>query len=188
MMTHLGERITDFVFGELSPAEMDEARGHIESCSDCRTRVEQFEQTRSLLKMSPDEEPPHRIVFEIEKRPRGNFWQWLVPAGLAAAILAAVLVAAPPHLQWNDSQLTIAFGTPSPVAVAPPPAPAVQTAVVEPDYERILKALEKEFDKRDAVQLKKIQRSLDEWTYLDAQKRDFERKASQLIVESGVQE
>src|SRR2546423_15026168 len=107
-MTHLGEHITDFVFGELSASEMDEARRHIAGCEACRQEVEQFERTRSMLKMLPDVEPPRSIVFEVE-RP-GTAWRWLVPVAAAAAILIAVLIALPTQVQWRDSQLTIAFG------------------------------------------------------------------------------
>src|SRR5262249_24209165 len=120
-MTHLGERITDFVFGELPAADMDAARRHIAVCAECRQEVEQFEHTRSMLKMSPDVEPPRHIAFELEK-PR-SIWRWFVPVATAAAIIITVLVAMPVGVQWKDSQLTIAFGkmpaAPAPVAAAP---------------------------------------------------------------------
>ena len=189
-MTHLGERITDFVFGELPPVEMEAARVHLAACVDCRTQVEQFETTRSLLKLSADEEPPRRIVFEVEKQYAPNFWRWLIPAGLAAAALLAVLIAVPPSIQWSDSGLTIAFGSvPTPATVAAPQSvPVVLASEATPDYEMILKKLEQAFDQRDASRLKKIQRLQDELTYVEAQRRSFERDASQLIAESGTQD
>src|SRR5579884_302713 len=107
-MTHLGERLTDFVFGELSQNEMEEAQRHLTNCEDCRQSVEQFEQTRSMLKMSPEVEPPRHIVFEFE-RPR-RLWTWLVPVGVAAALIVAVLLTVPMQVQWHDSQLTINLG------------------------------------------------------------------------------
>src|SRR5687767_15094157 len=111
-MTHLGERITDYIFGELTAVEMVEAQRHIAACADCHKQVEHFELTRAMLQTSPDVEPPRRIAFEVEKRRTSDLWRWLVPAGVAAAILLVVLLAAPMQIQWNDSQVTIAFGRP----------------------------------------------------------------------------
>src|SRR5262252_1806750 len=123
-MAHLDERLTDFVFGELSGNEMEEARRHVVACADCRKQVEQFQATRSLLKMAPDTEPTRHIVFDFEKR--RPMWAWLVPAAVAAAIILAVLIATPMQIQWHDSQLTITVGsgvTPQ-AAVKPAPVPS----------------------------------------------------------------
>ncbi len=188
-MTHLGERITDFVFGELAPPEMDEARRHLAACADCRKEVEQFERTRSLLKMSPEVEPPRRIVFEFEKRKTNPIWQWLAPGAVAAAILIAVLLASQPHVQWNQSQLTISFGGAPAPAVVSPPAPVVEgVSAQQYDYDRILKEIERRLDKRDASQLKRIQRLQDQLVYLKAETSEFERVAIQTIAASGTQD
>ena len=166
-MTHLGERLTDFVFGELPVTEMEETRRHLAACADCRSQVEQFERTRSLLKMSPDVEPPRHMVFEFEK-PR-TIWQWLVPAMAAAALIMAVLVALPMQIQWHNSQLTVSFGR-IPAAV-PVPAPVALTADVAQaapqsiDYDRIANQvnaserawLVEELKKHDAEQMMRIQ-------------------------------
>jgi hypothetical protein len=157
-MTHLGERLTDFVFGELSSREMDEARRHIATCAECRQQVEQFEQTRSLLKMSPDVEPPRHIVFEFEK-PR-RIWSWLAPVMAAAAVIIAVLIATPMQIQWRDSQLTITFGrtgTPpvavnTPAQIQSPATPAVQPI----DYDRLAKQIEGSERPWVAAELKKL--------------------------------
>src|SRR5262245_45308048 len=140
-MKHLGEQITDFVFGELSAGEMDEARNHIAGCADCRSEVEQFERTRSVLKMSPDVEPPRHVVFEFEK-PRASAWRWLAPIAAAAAVIIAVWIVVPVGIQWRDSQLTIAFGKmPATPGI---PAPSVVTpAVPQPiDYDRVTRAVQ----------------------------------------------
>jgi len=110
-MSHITEKVADFVFEELSASEMVEARKHIASCDECQTRVEQFQHTLSMLKTSPELEPPRDIVFEFEKRPAKRFWQWMPAAvAVAALLLIAIALAGRVHVQWHDSQLTIAFG------------------------------------------------------------------------------
>ena len=115
-MSHLNERIADYVFEELSSGEMAEAGRHIAECSDCRTQVENFQRTHKMLKTSPDVDPPRNIVFEFEKPVRhtaGSFWRWLAPVSAAAALVVGIAVAAPLHVQWRESQLTITFGAAS---------------------------------------------------------------------------
>ena len=112
-MSHLNERIADYVFEELSTGEMAESRQHIAECSDCRIQVENFQHTHMLLKTSPDLDPPRNIVFEFERpvrRAAGSFWRWLAPLAATAALATGVAVAAPIHVQWHESQLTISFG------------------------------------------------------------------------------
>jgi hypothetical protein len=152
-MTHLGDRITDFIFGELSATEMEELRRHVSECAECRSQVQQFEHTRAMLKTSPDVDPPRRIVFEVERPASVRRWQWLAPVGIAAAILLTVLIAAPIQVQWNESQLTIAFGR----------APAAPTSqpLQEANYERI---------DRD---MRQLQAQLE---YLDAQQQELEKQ------------
>ena len=115
-MSHLNERIADYVFEELSSGEMTEAGRHIAECSDCRKQVEQFQQTHMMLKTSPDVDPPRNIVFEFEKPVRhgaGSFWRWLAPMAATAALVLGIAVASPVHVQWHESQLTIRFGAAS---------------------------------------------------------------------------
>ena len=110
-MSHLGERIADYVFEELSASEIAEAKRHLAQCSDCCAQVEQFQRTHAMLKASPDVDPPRNIVFEFEKPPVRRLWRWLVPAAAAISLfIIAIVLAGNIHVQWRDSQLTIAFG------------------------------------------------------------------------------
>ena len=185
-MTHLDERLTDFVFGELSAAEMDEARRHVADCAECRVQVEQFEHTRSMLRMSPDVDPPRRIVFEVEK-PRA-LWRWLVPVAAAAAIGVAVLIAAPVGVQWHDSALTIAFGKmPAPQPTLPASVVVSQPAPQPVDYERIVNQLRgsdrewlvRELKMRDAAQAKEIARLRGDYAFLDGIQRSMYRETQE---------
>jgi anti-sigma factor RsiW len=115
-MSHLGERITDYVFEELSSAAMAEARDHVAHCGECTKAVEHFQRTRSLLQALPDVDPPRsaQLVFEKPRATRWA-WRWLAPIGVAAALVLAVVLAGPVHMEWQQSQLTIALGN-TPVA------------------------------------------------------------------------
>jgi len=110
-MSHITDKVAEFVFEELSSSEMTEARKHVASCDECKVRVEQFQHTLSMLKTSPELEPPRDIVFEFEKRPAKRFWQWMpATVAVAALLLITIALAGRVHVQWHDSQLTIAFG------------------------------------------------------------------------------
>jgi anti-sigma factor RsiW len=167
-MTHLTDKIAEFVFNELSGAEAAEAERHLAGCSDCRGEVEAFRRTRALLRALPDAEPPRRIVFETEKPAVPSWvWRWLSPAGaaVAASVMTALLM------------------TPA----APPAAQPVERIVVERnpaaqpvDYGRIVSEirasqekllaseLQKELQKRDAAQTTEIQRLRTELAYLES--------------------
>jgi hypothetical protein len=184
-MAHLGERTTDYLFGELSSAEMEEAHRHIAECAGCRQEVEQLRRTHAMLKASPDVEPPRQIVFEFEKRPAPIAWRWLAPIGVAAALVIAVLIAAPMQIQWHDSQLTIAFGKlpasqvePAPAIVAP--APAAQPI----DYDRIIKEVQNsqqawlmnELKRHDEVQNLEIERLRGQLLYMANMQKNIEKQ------------
>src|SRR5271166_5307345 len=107
-MSHLGEKLAEFVFEELSIPEMAQARRHVAECLDCREHVEQFQMTHAMLKASPDVDPPRNIVFEFDK-PRLSWWRRWAPAVAAAAlVLMTITMAGRVHIQWRDAQLTIA--------------------------------------------------------------------------------
>jgi hypothetical protein len=171
-MSHLSQKIAEFVFGELSAVEIADAEQHLEGCPACRTEVEAFRRTHLFLKTSTDVEPPRRIVFEVEKR--SSVWRWLVPVAAAAALILAAWIALPVDVRWQASQLTIAFGQ-LPQAVAP--AAIVQRdAIVEPvDYDRIIVAvreaqqewLTNELRTRDVAQKREIERLNGELAYLE---------------------
>ena len=123
-MSHLGERITEYVFEELSSTEMADARAHVAQCGECKTAVEHFQRTRSLLQAVPDLDPPRSAVLTFEKPRvvRSWTWRWLAPMAVAAAFVMAVALAGPLHVQWQNSQVTIGFGATS----APQPSAAEQ--------------------------------------------------------------
>ena len=161
-MTHLGERITDFVFEELSAGEMAEGRRHVAECAECRRQVEQFGRTLAMLKALPDVDPPRRIVFEVEKPKFASlFWRWVAPTATAAAVAMAITTFAPPRQPIER--------------VIVQQQPAAQTI----DYERIINELKasqqawlvNEFKKRDAEQSRGIQQLRGEVSYTETLQR-----------------
>ena len=128
-MSHLGERITDYVFEELSPAEMAEARTHVAQCGECRMAVEHFQRTRLLLQSAPDVDPPRSAALVFGKRPGRTWtWRWIAPMSAAAVLVLVVALFVPVQVQYRNSQFTIAFGKPQP---SQPKQPSAETQNAE---------------------------------------------------------
>ncbi len=167
-MSHLSERVAEFVFEELSASEMAEARRHLAECSGCNEQVKEFQLTHAMLKSSPDLEPPRRIMFEFEKpRVAVWMWRWLGPMAASAAVALAVVNFAPrpqPQIVQRVVQQQIA---------AQPAQPVAAQAI---DYPKIEAWLASELKKRDSVQAKEIQRVRGEIDLLDRYQRAAHRE------------
>ena len=142
-MSHLEDRLAEFVFEELSEPEMEQARRHVAQCLECQGRVTGFQRVRESLERVPDVDVPRRVVFVESEASSKRSWLptgWLVPIGAAAAFVLVVLLIVPMQLDWRDGGVTIAFGNmPAVPAPAPQPAP-IQELALEPasiDYARL---------------------------------------------------
>jgi len=89
-MTHLGDKLSEFFYKELPPAEMSEAQRHVDSCAECRHEISQFEKMHLSLRMIPDLDPPRRIVFASRERP--SWFSWFDWRSAVSATLAAVVI------------------------------------------------------------------------------------------------
>lgn len=97
-MSHLGERVTDYLLDEMTELERTEADAHIRQCPDCAKQVEGFKNLYFRLQAVPAAEPPRRVVFETPKKAApSRLWVWLSPAvsAVAASILTVMFLAPP---------------------------------------------------------------------------------------------
>jgi hypothetical protein len=153
-MTHINDKIAEYVFEELSKQDMAKAKSHLAECSACREQVEKFQSTYAMLKTSPDLDPPRRTVFEFEKPAAASWvWRWLGPMAASAAVALAVVSFAPrPQIVER-------------VIDQPLPQATTQAATQPVDYQRIVNEmrpaeqawLETELKKRDAAQAAQLQ-------------------------------
>ena len=140
-MSHLEDRLAEFVYEELTVSDMQEARQHVAQCLECQGRVSEFQRVQHALETVPDLEAPRRVVFVESRKSTAKRWlplRWLVPYATAAALLLALVIAGPIHFDRQESGMTIAFGA---LPEAVPLQVAAQPIVVEPqpvDYQQIV--------------------------------------------------
>ena len=147
-MSHLEDRLAEFVFEELPSEEMTTARRHVAQCLECQGRVSDFQKIRHSLGQLPDVDLPRRMVFvpespSLNRSPRSRFsFAWAVPGAVAAALVVAVVLVGPISMEWGDQGVRIALGQ----EIAEPQAAPVAAAVDYDnlDYERIASRLESE--------------------------------------------
>ena len=147
-MSHLEDRLAEFVFEELPSEEMTTARRHVAQCLECQGRISDFQKIRHSLEQLPDVDLPRRMVFvpegpSLKRSPRSWFsFAWAVPGAVAAALIVAVVLAGPLQIEWGDQGVLLALGQ----EIAQPPAASVAAAVDYDnlDYERIAARIESE--------------------------------------------
>jgi anti-sigma-K factor RskA len=169
-MTHLTDKVAEFVFGELSASEMAEGQRHLAQCSDCRQQVENFQGTYAMLKTSPDAEPPRRILFEFEKRQTpGWIWRWLAPMATSAAVALAIVTLTPrPQPQIIERVVKQEV----PAATSPAAAQPV-------NYQKLIDDLRAEMKARDAANSQELQRMGGRVVYLEASQHSMDRDVAE---------
>lgn len=159
-MTHLGEKITDYLMGEMSTAERTEAEAHLSQCSLCAGKLEEFRHTYALLQTVPDAHPPRPLVFAPEKKmARPAVWRWLTPAfsAAAASIITALILSPSP----SDSSRSVESDN---AASSPVAEPAVDVDKILNDF-RVSneQGLAAGLDERRRQALQQAQSEMDYW-------------------------
>ena len=140
-MSHLEEKLAEFVYEELTASEMEEARQHVVQCLECQGRISEFQKVQHFLESVPDAEVPRRVVFVESRKPATRTWvplRWLVPSATAAALVLALVIGGPIRFDRQESGMTIAFGA---LPDAEPLQVAAQPVVAPPqpvDYELVV--------------------------------------------------
>ncbi len=125
-MSHLEDRLAEFVFEELTEPEMEAARQHVAQCLECQGRVAGFRKVQHSLEQLPDVDLPRRMVFvpsESRSKPRWVPLAWGIPSAIAAVLLLAILISGGASLERNDSGFVAALG---------PRSEAPQTVEIQP--------------------------------------------------------
>jgi anti-sigma factor RsiW len=111
--------LRDYLFEELTPAQLGDVRMHLKSCASCSTELETLRSTQTALLSLRDEEIPQRIGFVSDKvfepsplrRWFAGFWTSAARVGFvsAAMLSAAILVHAvrPAQIVHNDAQSAV---------------------------------------------------------------------------------
>lgn len=136
-MSHLEDRLAEFVFQDLPKAEMEHASRHVAQCLECQQKVQSFQKTLGLLERIPGSDVPRRMVFvaspSSSDRRSAFDWArlaWGLPSGVAALLLLAVLVGGGVSVDWSEG-FQVAFGTQGPRPVV------VESAAADVDYEQL---------------------------------------------------
>jgi len=120
------ERLSEYLDGDLDPAELRALEDHLEGCASCRAATVELRRVGDRLRNDPvtrQDEPTERewraVRAIITRRPR----RWMIPAALAAGLLGVIGVA---------SQLK------RPSAVLPRPAESSAAWLASRELERAL--------------------------------------------------
>lgn len=98
MSSHLGDRLSAFLDGELSPQERAEVRVHLERCAECARRRDEWASVDAAVKGDSWTVPTgyfdsfaNRVAARLEPRRkvagRAPWWIGAMAAGLAAAVV-----------------------------------------------------------------------------------------------------
>lgn len=113
-MNHPSELISAYLDGELHGSELNRLSDHLGACGKCSAELERLQQVRTAVRSLPVLELPVGIVPEADPVVvplRKNKGMW---AGVAAAVVAAVIAVAalvtPEPESWGVDDLNSRFG------------------------------------------------------------------------------
>jgi anti-sigma factor RsiW len=133
-MTHPSELMSAYLDGELHGAELNELLAHLASCGKCTAEMEEIQQVRTAVRSLPVLDLPAGVVPEADpvvvplSRNKG-LWAGVAAAVLIAVIAVAALVTPPPGSVSVDD-LNSRFGARASLDPAFGPAKVVLPAQV----------------------------------------------------------
>ena len=100
-MIHLGELASAYLDGEVTPAESERVRTHLDSCQVCAREMSDLHVARSALRALPTLEVPVAVFAELGLVDgvvpiRRRAVTWVAAAAAAAAIFVGTAVVAAP--------------------------------------------------------------------------------------------
>ncbi len=134
------ETLSALLDNQLSAAEMELARAHLATCSECEERLDDLREVQSLLRGLPEVEPSRdfslglRLLVDPPNVVRLKRWYTATRIGAAACAAGFVFLSASalyvdslPTAQFASSP-SVASAPAAPTLNAPPAAPAVRSA------------------------------------------------------------
>ena len=125
--------LRDYYFRELAENERRLVDVHVKTCATCREELDRLRGTEAALLVLPDEEIPQRIAFVSDpvfepsaaRRWWAAFWGSAARLGFASAAMLSIAL--------------MVFALTRPVPQASTPAPAIDRAALESEFNQRLK-------------------------------------------------
>jgi len=188
------DKLTDYVYGELSPEEAEDAEQHLRDCPKCSAQAATLRSTRAALELACEsddhlDEPPktielvQRAAARTERARRR--WRRASLLGLAVSLMLAAFLAILPSIEVHGTHLVIRWSERDVTSLPdpqPPPSPSAETQLNESlaDHERRLDAVDRLLDlvvgeiEADDRQLQRVVSVLSEWLTA-IERRDSDR-------------
>lgn len=151
MTTHCTDRLSEYLDGDLPPAERDRVAAHLAACGECAGALADLQTVVGHAHALPPERPPAGdpwpgVAARIGARPsRGSLLPWRVTLSLPQLAAAAVVLVAAGMggmwLQMNDAPAS----NPAP-AVSAGTVDAVPAALADESFDAVLADLETALD------------------------------------------
>jgi hypothetical protein len=135
MSTHPDhEQLSAYIDGELAGADRDDLEQHLTGCSDCSSTLRALRATVADMRALPSPVPSEHdrwalrsAIAKARRRPAERYRRWVVGAGSAAAVAAAIVgVLSLSHNKTNATFGQTGAGANSPAMAAPLAPPAIR--------------------------------------------------------------
>jgi len=108
------EQLIDLLYDgpETIPAN-SALKEHVNSCPDCRKKLEELQNAREMLKLWKDEKPLRPLAIlradKTSRRAFGIAWQMARFGAIAALVLLSILALANTSITWNNQGVSLSM-------------------------------------------------------------------------------